>query len=98
MWLPGMNMVPLSNADFDTRWLRKTGKWQKSPTLGGRKFRLMGMAEDKSHQDIALAIDIGGTKAAFSIIGINGDLLIPIEKHLVPFTSENKADPVGILE
>ena len=56
------------------------------------------MAEDKSTQDIVLAIDIGGTKAAFSIIGLDGDLLIPIEKHLVPFTSENKADPGGLLE
>lgn len=55
------------------------------------------MADDKSSQDIALAIDIGGTKAAFSIISIDGKVLIPIEKHLVPFTSENKADPNGLL-
>ncbi len=56
------------------------------------------MSEDKSYQDIALAIDIGGTKAAFSVIGMDGDLLTPIEKHLVPFTSALEADPNGLLE
>ena len=53
---------------------------------------------DMSPRDFALAVDIGGTKAAFSIIDIDGNLLTPLEKHLVPFDSNHKADPDGLLE
>ncbi len=53
---------------------------------------------DVSPRDFALAVDIGGTKAAFSIIDIDGKQLTPLEKHLVPFDSNNKADPDGLLE
>lgn len=53
---------------------------------------------DTTPEDFALAIDIGGTKAAFSIIGVDGQLLTPIEKHLVPFDAEQRADPQGLLQ
>lgn len=53
---------------------------------------------DRSPRDFALAVDIGGTKAAFSIYDVDGKQLTPLEKHLVPFDSNNKADPDGLLE
>ena len=56
------------------------------------------MQNNPDSQDFALAIDIGGTKAAFSVINSAGDLLFPVEKHFVPFDAEGKADPDGLLE
>jgi glucokinase len=49
-------------------------------------------------QDFALAIDIGGTKAAFTIININGEQLVPIEKHFVPFDDSKVADPQKLID
>ncbi|MCE1253662.1 MAG: ROK family protein [Anaerolineae bacterium] len=56
------------------------------------------MLNNPDSQDIALAIDIGGTKAAFSVINSAGELLFPVEKHFVPFDSEGKAHPDRLLE
>lgn len=50
-----------------------------------------------STQDFALAVDIGGTKAAFALIDNCGRLLAPSEKHFVPFDAEGAADPHGLL-
>jgi glucokinase len=47
--------------------------------------------------DFALAVDIGGTKAAFARISADGGLLSAVEKHPVPFTSQGAADPDGLL-
>jgi len=53
---------------------------------------------DSNHSpDIALAIDVGGTKAAFTIIDADGHQLTPIEKHLVPFDAQHIADPERLL-
>lgn len=46
-----------------------------------------------STQDFALAVDIGGTKAAFALIDNCGRLLAPSEKHYVPFDADGAADP-----
>lgn len=48
-------------------------------------------------KDFALAVDIGGTKAAFALVDTNGCLLTPIEKHLVAFDQQNVADPHRLL-
>jgi len=50
-----------------------------------------------STQDFALAVDIGGTKAAFALIDNCGRLLAPSEKHYVPFDAEGAADPHRLL-
>jgi glucokinase len=47
--------------------------------------------------DFALAIDIGGTKAAFALVSADGRLLSPVEKQPVPFTPQGAADPAGLL-
>ncbi|MGB8980986.1 MAG: ROK family protein, partial [Anaerolineales bacterium] len=52
---------------------------------------------DKS-QDFALAVDIGGTKAAFALVDLRGCLLAPVQKHPVPFDAQGAADPAGLLE
>jgi glucokinase len=49
-------------------------------------------------QDFALAIDIGGTKAAFTAIDLKGQQLFPVEKCPVPFDNNGKADPKQLLE
>ena len=54
-------------------------------------------AQQDSAQDFALAVDIGGTKAAFSLVNTGGCLLTPLEKHYVPFNAEGAADPDGLL-
>jgi glucokinase len=56
------------------------------------------MADEHSAPDFALAIDIGGTKAAFSILNAAGQPLIPLEKHLVPFDAQHTADPARLIE
>ena len=48
-------------------------------------------------QDFALAVDIGGTKAAFALVDNCGRLLTPLEKHHVPFNAEGAAAPDGLL-
>jgi len=52
---------------------------------------------NESTQDFALAVDIGGTKAAFVLIDNCGRLLAPPEKHYVPFDAEGTADPHRLL-
>ena len=54
-------------------------------------------AQKESAQDFALAVDIGGTKAAFALVNTCGRLLSPLEKHYVPFTGDGAADPDGLL-
>jgi predicted NBD/HSP70 family sugar kinase len=56
------------------------------------------MADLSDSRDFAVAIDIGGTKAAFTLVNINGDILSPMEKQLVPFDGERKADPHKLIE
>ena len=55
------------------------------------------MPDQDNQPDIALAIDVGGTKAAFTIIDSDGKLLVPIEKHPVPFDAQRVADPERLL-
>lgn len=50
-----------------------------------------------STQDFALAVDVGGTKAAFALIDNSGRLLAPPEKQYVPFDAEGAADPHRLL-
>ncbi len=47
--------------------------------------------------DFALAVDIGGTKAALALVDARGRLLSRVEKHFVPFTADGSADPYGLL-
>jgi predicted NBD/HSP70 family sugar kinase len=54
-------------------------------------------AQQESTQDFALAVDIGGTKAAFALVNNCGRLLSPLEKHYVPFNGDGAADPDGLL-
>ncbi|HEX5807841.1 MAG TPA: ROK family protein [Anaerolineales bacterium] len=54
-------------------------------------------AQQESPQDFALAVDIGGTKAAFALVNTYGRLLTPLEKHYVPFKVDGAADPDGLL-
>ena len=54
-------------------------------------------AQQESTQDFALAVDIGGTKAAFALVNTCGRLLTPLEKHYVPFNGDGAADPDGLL-
>lgn len=44
-------------------------------------------------RDFSLAIDIGGSKAAYTIIDTQGNRLIPIENQAIPFDDRNIADP-----
>jgi glucokinase len=48
--------------------------------------------------EFALAIDIGGTKVAFAFVDINGNELIPAEKHLVPFDDAHRAIPEKVVD
>src|SRR5215213_262196 len=52
---------------------------------------------NESTQDFALAVDVGGTKAAFALIDNCGRLLAPSEKHYVPVDAEGAADPHRLL-
>lgn len=54
-------------------------------------------APQQKTQDFALAVDIGGTKAAFALIDRCGCLLTPVKKHFVPFNIQGIADPYGLL-
>lgn len=54
-------------------------------------------APQEMPKDFALAVDIGGTKAAFALVDTSGCLLAPIEKHLVEFDQHNAADPRRLL-
>lgn len=48
-------------------------------------------------QNFALAVDIGGTKAAFALIDAQGCRMTSAEKHFVPFDGQGIADPHGLL-
>jgi len=48
--------------------------------------------------DFALAIDIGGTKIAFTFVDTSGKELVLTETHPVPFDSEHRAIPGKIVE
>ncbi len=54
------------------------------------------MAEPQ--QDFALAVDIGGTKAAVAFVDLQGRLLSPVEKHPVPFDDQHRAIPEKLIE
>jgi glucokinase len=56
----------------------------------------MDTQQDRT-QDFALAVDIGGTKAAFAFVNACGGLLTPVEKYFVPFDDQGTADPSGLL-
>ena len=49
-------------------------------------------------QDFALAVDIGGTKAALAFVDQQGCLLSPVEKHPVPFDDQHRAVPEKLLD
>ena len=55
-------------------------------------------AHNPAAQDFALAIDIGGTKAAFAFVDSTGRQLTPTEKHPVPFDSQDIAEPQGLID
>jgi glucokinase len=48
--------------------------------------------------DFALAIDIGGTKIAFTFVDASGKELVPTTKHPVPFDSSHRAIPEKVVE
>jgi glucokinase len=47
---------------------------------------------------IALAIDIGGTKAAVTVVDADRQILIPVVTVNVPFDRDNKANPHDLIE
>jgi glucokinase len=56
------------------------------------------LAEPASESEFALAVDIGGTKMEVAFIDRQGNLLIPIQKHYVPFDANRFADPDGLID
>ncbi len=56
------------------------------------------MASRSSSRNFALAIDIGGTKVAISMITDAGEPLIDMERRLIPFDDNHRADPMRLLE
>ncbi len=48
--------------------------------------------------DFALAVDIGGTKVALTILDSSGKCLMPVEKFPVPFDADHRAIPEALIE
>jgi glucokinase len=49
-------------------------------------------------KSVALAVDIGGSKADMAIINSRGEVLSPIEKQAVPFDQNGIANPDGLID
>ncbi len=49
-------------------------------------------------QDFALAVDIGGTKVAVTILDSAGKCLMPVEKFPVPFDADQRAIPEKLID
>ena len=49
-------------------------------------------------EQIALAVDIGGSKVEITVIDAAGQARIPAQKHPVPFDGSAVADPAGLIE
>lgn len=48
--------------------------------------------------DFALAVDIGGTKVALTILDSSGKCRMPVEKFPVPFDADRRAIPEALIE
>ena len=56
------------------------------------------ISNKRQEKPLALAIDIGGTKIELAFIDIDGHLILPVEKHCVPFDANGVACAEDLLQ